>query len=116
MYRNLVCLAGGIAVALYLFLPAPFRLYVPGAFAVPAAIYVLAPLAYWRLVRGVELEGRELFGAGLLTIFLALLAVLPFLEGSVALACVVAAALVLWYAGLPTTEAAEDVAESTSES
>jgi hypothetical protein len=116
MYRNLICLAGGIAVALYLCLPSPLRLFVPGVFAVPAAIYVLAPLAYWRLVHGVELEVRELLGASLLTIFLALLAVLPFLEGSVALACVVVATLVLWYAGLPAPAAVDDVAEPASES
>jgi hypothetical protein len=117
MYRNLVCLAGGIAVALYLFLPAPLRHYVPAAFAVPAIVYLLAPLAYRRLAHGVELEGRELLGAGLLTVFLALLAVLPFLEGAVALACVVVATLVLWYAGIPPAQTTDEkIAEPASES
>jgi len=115
MYRNLVCLAGGIAVALYLFLPAPLRFYVPAAFALPAILYLLAPLAYWRLVRGVELEGRELRGAGLLTVFLALLSVLPFLEGAVALGCVVAATLVLWYAGMSTVPTDDKMGEPASE-
>jgi hypothetical protein len=110
MYRNLVCLAGGIAVALYLFLPAPLRLYVPAAFAVPAVLSLLAPLAYRRL-QGIGLEGRELLGAGLLTVFLALVVVLPFLEGSVALACVVVASLVLWYAGIPPAQTADEIAE-----
>jgi hypothetical protein len=116
MYRNLVCLAGGIAVALYLFLPAPLRLYVPAAFAVPAILYLLLPLAYRRLVNGIDPEGRELLGAGLLTIFLALLMVLPFLEGSVALACVVVATLVLWYAGIPPAQTTDEIAEPASES
>jgi hypothetical protein len=116
MYRNLICLAGGIAVALYLFLPAPLRLFVPAVFAVPAILYLLAPLAYRRLVYGLEWEGRELLGAGLLTVFLALLAVLPFLAGSVALACVVVATLVLWYAGMPAAQPADEIAEPASES
>jgi hypothetical protein len=116
MYRNLICLAGGIAVALYLFLPAPLRLFVPAAFALPAILYLLAPLAYRRLVYGLEWEGRELLGAGLLTVFLALLAVLPFLAGSVALACVVVASLVLWYAGMPAARPADEIAEPASES
>jgi hypothetical protein len=116
MYRNLVCLAGGIAVALYLFLPAPLRLYVPAAFAMPAIVYLLAPLAYRRLTLGLELAGRELLGAGLLTIFLALLAALPFLEGAAALACVGVATLVLWYAGTPPATTGDELAEPASES
>jgi hypothetical protein len=115
MYRNLVCLAGGIAVALYLFLPAALRLYVPVAFAVPAVLSVLAPLAY-RRSQGIELAGRELLAAGLLTVFLALLVVLPFLEGSAALACVVVATLVLCYAGIPPAQTADEIAEPASES
>jgi hypothetical protein len=116
MHRNLVCLAGGIAVALYLFLPAPLRHYVPAAFAVPAILYLLTPLAYRRLVHGIELEGRELLGAGLLTVFLTLLIVLPFLEGAVALACVVVATLVLWYAGTSPARPPEEIGEPASES
>jgi hypothetical protein len=116
MHRNVICSLGGLAFALYLFLPAPLRLYVPAGFAVPVVVYLLAPLAYRRLARGDDLTARELFVAVLLTVFLALLAVLPFLKGPVAVVCVVAMAALL-YGGLPSAESAEDleIAESPSE-
>jgi hypothetical protein len=108
MRRNLVCSLGGIAFALYLFLPAPLRLYVPAGFAVPVVVYLLAPLAYRRLARGDELSGRELFVAALLTVFLALLAVLPFLRGPVAVVCGVAMAALL-YGGMPSADSSEEL-------
>lgn len=103
MRRNLVCLLGGIAFALYLFLPAPPRFYVPAGFVLPVIAWLLVPLAYRRFALGEDLPPRELFVALLLAVFLGLLMVLPFLEGPVALAFG-AAMMALLYGGMPSAQ------------
>lgn len=114
MRRNLVSLLGGIAVALYLFLPEPPRLYVPAGFAALGIACLLVDLGCRRVARGAIPTRHEVLSVGLMTLLLGLLAPLPFLPGDVALAWL-GGMLVLWYIGSFAVRRVSATADPASE-